>query len=75
MTSHQLRVSDSRGDPTGLIHRTFPPLYEAQGRSPDMAIFVREGCHGQRIFYFAPGAFGFARAVHAAPCPPRRAGT
>jgi hypothetical protein len=34
-----------------------------------MAIFLREAGTGRNVFYFAPGAFGFAQSVHAAPYP------
>jgi hypothetical protein len=69
MPWHQLQVDDEMRDPTHLIHRTFPALYEAAGRPSDMAIFVRRkvgtNCH---TFYFAPGAQGFAKCVAATPC-------
>ena len=70
MPWHQLQVVDPAQDPTNLIHRTFPAIYEAAGRPVDMAIFLREAGTGRNVFYFAPGAFGFAQTVQAAPCPP-----
>ena len=70
MPWHQLQVVDPAQDPTNLIHRTFPAIYESAGRPLDMAIFLREAGTGRSVFYFAPGAFGFAQSVHAAPCPP-----
>jgi hypothetical protein len=70
MPWHQLHVADPAQDPTNLIHRTFPAIYEAAGRPSDMAIFMRGAGKGRSVFYFAPGAFGFAKCVHAAPCPP-----
>jgi hypothetical protein len=73
MPWHQLHVVDRAQDPTDLIHRTFPAIYEAAGRPSDMAIFLREAGTAGSVFYFAPGAWGFARCVHAAPClPPAR---
>jgi hypothetical protein len=70
MPWHQLQVVDPADDPTNLIQRAFPAIYEATGRPLDMAISMREADTGRHIFYFAPGAFGFAQTVHAAPCPP-----
>ena len=67
---HQLKVAEPSQDPTRLIHRAFPALYEAAGRPADMAIFICDGDSGPNVFYFAPGAYGFAKCVHAAPCPP-----
>ena len=69
MTWHQLQIDDEMRDPIHLIHRTFPALYEAAGRPSDMAIFVRPKAGTSRqIFYFAPGAQGFAKCVAATPC-------
>jgi len=69
MTWHQLQIDDEMRDPTHLIHRTFPALYEAAGRPSDMVIFVRPKAGTSRqILYFAPGAQGFAECVAATPC-------
>lgn len=71
---HKLRVEAPDRAPIELIHRTFDPIFEAIGRPADMAIFLREFGLGRGIFYFAPGADGFARTIHAVPCerPPRK---
>jgi len=75
MPWHQLTVDRTAHDPTDLIHRTFPSIFEATGRPADMAIFLRPQAEGEAVvFYFAPGAYGFATSVAAAPCapPPRK---
>lgn len=55
------------------IERAFTPLFDAQGRSAEMAVFTRQEpgvMHCEVTAYFSPAALTLSRQFLARPCNP-----